>query len=448
MATEPRIQYARTSDGKSIAYWAMGEGAPLVLLPNTPLSHTQLEWTIDECRRWYTRLAAGHQLVRYDGRGFGLSSRDIDSYTVDDSIHDLEAVVDRLKLDRFVLFASSDTSIPAITYAARNTDRVSHLIVWCGWARRADVSDTSQTRTLRAMLEQDWEIYTETVAHVLLGWDQADAAKRLAAFYRECTSPEVLRTVVPAVYEWDATEDVAGVRCPVLVLHRRGVPGVDLAVVRDLAARFSDAQFALLEGDSPLPFHGDVDGVLAAIREFLGDDVAEPISSVGDESAPVTILFTDMEGSTPLTQRLGDEKAQQLLRGHNAVIREALRAHGGREIKHTGDGIMASFRSASRAIECAAAIQRGLAANEENPRVRIGLNAGEPVAEDSDLFGTAVQLAARVCAEADPGQVLVANVVRELAAGKGFLFSDRGDFVPRGFEDPVRLFELRWPDEG
>jgi len=175
-----------------------------------------------------------------------------------------------------------------------------------------------------------------------------------------------------------------------------------------------------------------------------------------------------MEGSTTLTQRLGDAKAQELLRAHNTVIREALKAHSGNEIKPTGDGIMASFGSASRALECAIAIQRafderntsrparpevskeradyGRLESVEPLRVRIGLNAGEPVAEDQDLFGTAVQLAARVCAQAEAGQILAANVVRELAAGKGFLFSDQGDIALRGFEDPVRLYELRWQE--
>jgi adenylate cyclase len=162
----------------------------------------------------------------------------------------------------------------------------------------------------------------------------------------------------------------------------------------------------------------------------------------------VTILFTDMEGSTSLTQRLGDAKAQALLRAHNDVIRGALKSHGGAEIKHTGDGIMASFSTASKALDAAIAIQRAFAArNEETAdeatRVRIGLNAGEPVAEGEDLFGTAVQLASRIAARAEPGQVLVSDVVRQLAAGKGFLFSDEGNTVLRGFEDPVRLFGVR-----
>jgi adenylate cyclase len=188
------------------------------------------------------------------------------------------------------------------------------------------------------------------------------------------------------------------------------------------------------------------------VEEFVaeGQDEPEPATAPAP-SGLVTILFTDMEGSTPLTQRLGDAKAQELLRSHNAIIRDALKAHQGSEIKHTGDGVMASFSTASKALECAVAIQRAFAErNESNPeapvRVRIGLNAGEPVAEDEDLFGTAVQLAARVCARAEPGHVLASNVVRELAMGKGFLFADLGDVVLRGFEDPVRLYEVRSPD--
>jgi adenylate cyclase len=190
--------------------------------------------------------------------------------------------------------------------------------------------------------------------------------------------------------------------------------------------------------------------VLRAINQFLGEGGEAAVGREAPIAAAVhTILFTDMEGSTSLTQRLGDAKAQEVVRTHNTIVRDALNTHSGSEIKHTGDGIMASFTSASRALERAIDIQRALAQhNESNPdmpiRVRIGLNAGEPVAEEKDLFGTAVQLAARICAHAEPGEILVPIVVRELAAGKGFLFADRGDVALRGFEDPVRLYELRW----
>ena len=151
-------------------------------------------------------------------------------------------------------------------------------------------------------------------------------------------------------------------------------------------------------------------------------------------------MFTDLESSTALTQRVGDEAAQDVLHGHNDAVRKSLKDNGGREVKHTGDGIMAAFPSAVRAVEAALQIQRDLAGGEV--RVRIGLNAGEPIAEDDDFFGTAVQLAARVCDRAEPGQVLVSNVVREMCAGKKLTFAHHSDATLKGFDEPVALFEV------
>jgi len=167
------------------------------------------------------------------------------------------------------------------------------------------------------------------------------------------------------------------------------------------------------------------------------------------ESPFRTILFTDMESSTALTQRLGDAGLVELLRTHDSIIRDALSAMRGREIKHTGDGIMACFESVARGVECAIAIQRGFAAHnegmpQETIRVRIGLSAGEPLEEQRDLFGAAVQLAARICRRADPEGILVSNVVRELCIGKEFRFTERGDFLPKGFDEPVRVYEVPW----
>ena len=205
--------------------------------------------------------------------------------------------------------------------------------------------------------------------------------------------------------------------------------------------------------------HGDsianeiIEVTQRVVEEFMGKiaDTPAAIDPATTDTVPAlrTILFTDMESSTAITQRLGDASAMELLRTHNALIRDALKAHSGREIKHTGDGVMASFFSVSGAVECAIAIQKTLAAhNEENLGnpilVRIGLNAGEPVAEDQDLFGAAVQLASRICDCAEPSRILVANVIRELCMGKDFQFADRGDTELRGFEDPVRVYEVRW----
>lgn len=175
---------------------------------------------------------------------------------------------------------------------------------------------------------------------------------------------------------------------------------------------------------------------------------SEPRPAAGGR--PVTILFTDIEGSTALTQQLGDNRAQQLLNEHDRVVRGALARFDGREVKHTGDGIMASFLSASAGVEAALAMQAAFAERESARgeetaplRTRIGLNVGEPVAQGDDLFGSAVQLARRICDEAEPGQILVSDVVRQLCAGKTFVFTDIGRIPLKGFEEAFALYDVR-----
>ena len=166
------------------------------------------------------------------------------------------------------------------------------------------------------------------------------------------------------------------------------------------------------------------------------------------ETAVRTIMFTDIAGSTELTRALGDAAAMKMLRTHDTVVRRALALHQGNEVKHTGDGIMASFASVTGAVGCAIKIQRDLAGHNQNSevpvRVRVGLNAGEPVTERGDLFGVAVQMASRLCAQAEPEEVLVSSVVRELAGGKGYEFRERGHAHLKGFEAPVPLFAVDW----
>ncbi len=162
-----------------------------------------------------------------------------------------------------------------------------------------------------------------------------------------------------------------------------------------------------------------------------------------------TVLFTDVVNSTTLTQSLGDEAALAILGMHDIIVRDALSASGGREVKHTGDGIMASFLSAAGAVRCAIQIQRELdkhakADPERRLRVRVGAAVGEPVEQNNDLFGSTVQLAARLCAHAQPEQILVSNAIAELCIGKGLLFEDVGEVSLKGFNSPVRAHAAAW----
>jgi class 3 adenylate cyclase len=461
---EPRIQYAQTKDGVSIAFYTLGEGMPLVDIPLSPFSHIQLEWQIPEWRSFYESLVQNRMVVRYDGRGSGLSERDVTDFSLDAHLLDLEAVVDCLGLERFTLYGGFALGPVAIAYAARHPERVSRLLLWCSWARASDAYRSAQAQTLIALRDKDWEIYTETAAHVVVGWAAGKTARRFAALMRESGAQEAMQAALGAATEFDVTLLLAQVKVPTLVLHRRQVPVPDLGVARGLASRIPGARLVVLEGTSLASTLGDTEAVLRAIDEFLGDEeaAAEPPPA----GAFRTILFTDVEGSTALTDRLGDARAREVLREHERIVREALKAHGGSEVKTMGDGFMASFGSATRALECAIAMQRAFAewnaarpstgsgraeetgsGRAEEIRVRIGLNAGEPIAEEEDLFGTAVILAARIAGKAEGGEILASDVVRQLVAGKGFLFADRGDVALRGFEDPVRLFEVRWREE-
>lgn len=191
----------------------------------------------------------------------------------------------------------------------------------------------------------------------------------------------------------------------------------------------------------------------AIVKAFLGrvEDPAPTEGEVSIDSPFRAIMFTDLEGSTQMISEFGDEKSMKLLRTHNALIRDALRTHAGREIKHTGDGFMASFTSAVNAVECGIAIQKMIVKHsEENPdsgmELRIGISAGEPVRNDNQLYGAAVNLAARLCAHAKPGSILVAQVVRDLTVGKNIQFTGLGEFEAKGFEHPVPLIEVVWRD--
>lgn len=155
-----------------------------------------------------------------------------------------------------------------------------------------------------------------------------------------------------------------------------------------------------------------------------------------------------MEGSTSLTEQLGDARALEVMRAHDTIVRDALHRHDGTEVDHAGDGIMASFLSVVEAVRCAIAIERGIAGHNESAevtfKVRIGITAGEPVTESDRIFGAAIQLAARICGCAEGGQVLTSNVIRELCIGKGFAFLDRGTVPLKGFDAPVNIFEVAW----
>jgi class 3 adenylate cyclase len=242
-------------------------------------------------------------------------------------------------------------------------------------------------------------------------------------------------------YEVDVTDLLGQVRSPTLVVHSRDDRSIKFSLGKDLAARIPGARLVELQGRG-VPMYDAI--IEAAARFFLDEPVQAPAVATSP-SVFRAVLFTDLVGHTDMMSRLGDERGRDVLREHERITRAVLKQHGGTEVKTLGDGFMASFGSVTKAVECAVALQRAFSEREGEPlSVRVGLNAGEPIEEDGDLFGATVILASRIAAKADGGEILVADTVRGLCSGKGFLFADRGEFVAKGFEEPVRVYEVSW----
>jgi len=460
---EPQIRFCTSADGVRIAYATLGQGPPLLFV-NGFGGSVELDWGSLESRAFFERLAERRFFVWIDRRGVGASQRDVDDFSLDAHIADVTAVADHLQLEQFDLLGGDDSAPVGIAYAAQHPERVSRLVLWAPYTCGEEIATPEEARSTVELIRGHWRLAQKAIADILFPSGPIELQRRFSDHLRQHVSPEVAVRYYEFMTSVDVRPFLPLVKAPTLVLHRRRVRSVPFKAGQAAAARIPDARFVALEGDiGPLPL-GDI-SFLETMTQFLDEGRArEPAAEAAAAGAFRTVLFTDVEGSTALTQRLGDARAREVLREHERMVRAALKSHGGAEVKTMGDGFMASFTSATKALECAIAMQRAFAEwNAARPstgsgraeviRVRIGLNAGEPIAEDdpdgrADLFGTAVNLAARICAHAEAGQILAPIVVRELAAGKQFLFADRGETALRGFEDAVRLYEVRWREEG
>jgi class 3 adenylate cyclase len=439
---EQQIQYVRTSDGVSIACSAVGSGPTLVYLPDFVVCHLERALELPTSRAHIERFTRAYRTIRFDPRGCGMSDRDVDDLTLDGRLRDLEAVIDRLADGQVILHGAANGATVLMAYAAKHPERVSHLIVTNAWQSLLGRSVIPRAGALRRLLSADWDLYVENQARVAFGWDDP-MSREIADLVRHAVDWELVQRFYTRenLATADVTELLPSIQAPtVIVHHTQGSSSLEAA--RALASGIPGARLHSIEGtDSNLApvadlvyrFTGVLRGVVAA-----------------DEPNLRTILFTDVEGHSAIMHRLGDEAGRTVLREAEMLTRQALGAYGGAEVKAMGDGFMASFESARRALDCAVSLQRAIAARNASADVplqlRIGISAGEPIAEQNDLFGTVVITAARICDHARGGEILVANVVRELAAGKGFLFADRGPLPLRGIEEPVRAFELHWQE--
>ncbi len=443
MSIEARIEYAKTKDGVSIAYTSIGQGPTVVCSTNNTGGDLHLYGT--GATPWFEQLAAGgRRVVLYDGRGAGSSDRDAIEEGLENRVADLESVVDKLGLERFALLGRYHGGAQAVAYAVRHPEKLSHLVLWDTYASGAAYySATPYTRAIKALLEvaaEDWELFTLTLAHWATGFRDPERARTMGAGFQSGMTAQYYLNLVANAQATDVTPMLASVAVPTLVIQDQWSVISTPSTARVLASAIPSAQSISVRG---------AEAGVRAVIDFTATTVeASSAPQILAPGGTRTVLFTDIVGHTEMMQRLGDAKGRDVLREHERITRETLKAHGGAEVKTMGDGFMASFGSVTSAMECAIALQRAFASHTESMpeplHVRVGLNAGEPIEEDGDLFGATVILASRIAAKAGAGEILVPDTVRGLLSGKGFMFGDRGEFVPKGFDEGVRLWDVRW----
>ena len=243
-----------------------------MVLPMLPFSHILSEWQFPERRAWYERLPQTRKLIRYDGRGTGLSEREVVDFSLESQLRDLEAVVDRLALDRLAIFAPFFAGPTAINYAAFHPERVSRLVLWCTFPRTSDYLQAPQSQGIMGMVDKDWELFTETLAHVIIGWSKGEPAHRFASFMRECITQQMCKAALRGFVEHDATDFLPRVACPTLVIHRRQLRVLHPNFDQEMASSIPDCRLMLLEGESGPPFVGDLDEVNKTFFDFLSDE--------------------------------------------------------------------------------------------------------------------------------------------------------------------------------
>ncbi len=275
MTALPRIKSARARDGVEISYYALGRGAPLVYLPWGITSHLTLEWQHREQRHWLKRLATKRRVVRLDHRGTGLSNRRA-AFTVQGGVHDIDAVTRQEGLQRFALLGQLHSAVPAILYASQFPERVSHLVLWGGFANYTEFLESSPPlQAARAAADKDWDTYTELIAQLATGWSDGGHARRLAAYLRECATAEHFLRCIDHFKSVDLTPQLGQLRMPVLVLQPREAAFPAMEVAKRLAAAIPGARLVVLDGAVLVPFLGQIDATAALLDEFLVDQDAK-----------------------------------------------------------------------------------------------------------------------------------------------------------------------------
>jgi pimeloyl-ACP methyl ester carboxylesterase/class 3 adenylate cyclase len=424
------IRYAKSGD-VNVAYQVTGDGPFDLVLVSGFVSHLEQDWQHPDSARLLERLGSFARLIRFDKRGTGLSDRAVGLPDFETRMDDVRAVMDAAGCERAALFGYSEGGPLAILFAATYPVRARALVVYGTYAKRAGpdadypwCDSPEQRRRYAAAVEREWGVEAD-LTRMAPGADRSLARWWLARA-RAAASPGAARDLVLMNSQADIRDVLQSVQAPTLVVHRTGDRDAHVGEGRYIAAHIPGARFVELPGDTHVPFW-QPDDVVDEIEEFLTGVRPAPLS----ERVLASVLFTDLVGSTERVRLLGDHAWGELLDRHHQIVRRELAGFGGEEVNTAGDGFLALFDGPARAIRCALAIRDALA--DLGLEVRAGVHTGEiERPRGGSPRGIAVHVGARVAAEAGAGEVLVSATTRDLVAGSGLEFTDRGEHALKG----------------
>jgi len=437
---ESENRYARSGD-VHIAYRVFGEGPrDLVLIPGT-LSHVELYWELPINQYLLKRLTSFARVIVFDKRGQGLSDR-VGEQTLEERIGDVRAVMDAAGSARATIFGWSEGGSMSLMFSATYPERTTGLVLCGSFASIAAepwAVDRERWGQFLRQIEKHWGQGVLVPINAPSRRDDAAFLQWFGRLERASASPGAILALMRANYEIDVRHALPAIQAPSLVLHRVGDRAVPVEAGRYLARHIRGAKYVELPGDDHLlqAFDQEVlDQLIDEIQEFITGARPGP----EPDRVLVTVMFTDIVGSTERAAAVGDRRWRELLNGYVDVARRQLERFRGREVDVAGDGMFAIFDGPARAIRCACAIRD--AVTELGLEVRAGLHTGECEVAGSKVSGIAVHTGARIAAAARPQEVLASGTVRDLVAGSGIQFDDRGTHVLRGVPGDWRLFAV------
>jgi class 3 adenylate cyclase len=446
MTPQASIRFTQTDDGAEIAYAVVGSGVPAVFAGPVAAAGIDVSLASDRFMSRFQPLLENHSLVLFDWRGLGASGPAPSGFSLEAFVSDLESVVKAVSADQVDLVGQAALAHVAIEYAARHPKGVRRLALAMFSAGGNSPRVDGRFADLHVHVEK-WPLFAELYSLAAYGWTDIELARVSRARLESRFDSGLWIELMSALESIDSTARGPELSMPLSIHLVEGITtAADVAGARRLVATAADGRVQMHPAvSSEITSRADGPAVLAGAAAFLREGLSVP--GAGQHNVQ-TVLFTDLAGSTDMYSRLGDEAARAIVGAHDSAFRRAIAEFDGREVKHTGDGIMASFDSPVDAVRCALAVRHEIEVyndthDAEGIHVRFGLNSGEPMVDPTaDLFGLSVTLASRIANWGEPGRVLVSDVVRQLLLGKGFQFDGVGEIELKGFPEPVAIFEV------